>query len=904
MERSLAKYIWKHTRSHQFWILAVVAFSMVPYFLSLNLPKQIVNGPIQGTGFETATATEPFMHLTITLPFIGQITLFEGIQLERVGMLIALSGVFLLLVIVNGLFKFYINTYKGRLGERLLRRVRFELVDMVLRFPPDHFKRIKNAEIASMIKDEIEPLGDFTGDAFVQPAMLGGQALTALVFIFSQSVSLGVFTTILVSTQLIIIPKMRKRQLILGRQRELSARELSGRVGEIIDSIGSVHAYDTSNYERADIVNRLGHIFKIRYELYQWKFLVKFINNFLASLTPFFFYSIGGYLALTGHLDIGQLVAVIAAYDNLPGPLKDLIDWDQARQNVQVKYAQVFDQFYSEELIDPAVQAVSVPPPAPLKSPLVAQNVTLVDDSGTSRLDGANLQIQVGDLCAIIGGGGDALAEVLGRATWPSGGRVMVGGQNLQLLPEAVTGRRMTYIGPDGGFFSGSLGDNLLYSLKHAPQQPAVYDDPSEVRRRKWEQTEAHNSGNPDFDLNDSWIDLANAGVSSEDELVAMILEVMDCVQLSPDILEFALNSKVDPNTHPKLAEKIVEIRRAYRAALVQHGLEDLIIPFEPKAYNDAATISENLLFGMITGQALLGTMIGSNPYFRDLLASTGLAEALFDLGVEMLKTTVELFGDLPEDHPFFQQLSFMTADELPAYEQLLQQLGKRRFKEATDEERMRIIGRLAFAYIEPRYRFGLLSDELKERIVAARAAFHSGLPGDLQTAIEKFDPDHHTVAATLRDNLLFGRLSENRTDVIERLQNILRGVLIDMDIFGEVLRLGVDFNIGTGGRRLTQLQRQKLNLARGLIRQSEYYIVNRPLAGADPRLQERIVKDIIALTRRKNPVPAVVWTLTNSALASYFDRVIIVENGRLSVDGERPAPEPRVYSVDTPVNS
>ncbi len=131
----------------------------------------------------------------------------------------------------------------------------------------------------------------------------------------------------------------------LGRERQLTARELSGRVGEIVDGIGTIHVHDTSNYERADIASRLGRIFKIRYDLYQWKFLVKFINNFLAQVTPFLFYLIGGYLALQGRLDVGQLVAVIAAYKDLPGPMKELIDWDQARQDVQVKYAQVVEQF-------------------------------------------------------------------------------------------------------------------------------------------------------------------------------------------------------------------------------------------------------------------------------------------------------------------------------------------------------------------------------------------------------------------------------------------------------------------------------------------------------------------------------------------------------------------------------
>ena len=34
-----------------------------------------------------------------------------------------------------------------------------------------------------MVKDEVEPLGGFIGDAFVAPMFLGGQALTAIIFI-------------------------------------------------------------------------------------------------------------------------------------------------------------------------------------------------------------------------------------------------------------------------------------------------------------------------------------------------------------------------------------------------------------------------------------------------------------------------------------------------------------------------------------------------------------------------------------------------------------------------------------------------------------------------------------------------------------------------------------------------
>lgn len=317
MEPSLTRYIWTHTWKQQLWILTIVALSMIPYFLSFNLPKLIVNGPILGEGFETAGATQTFMRIAFELPAVGEIVLFSGFPLDREQTLFALSMVFLALVVVNGLFKLYINTFKGRLGERMLRRIRFGLVDRVLRFPPGQFKRVKSAEIATMVKDEVEPLGGFIGDAFVQPALLGGQALTAMLFIIIQNFWLGLIAAGIVAIQLVIIPKMRRRLIELGRERQLTARQLSGRVGEIVDGIGAIHIHDTSNYERADIAARLGRIFKIRYDLYQWKFLVKFINNFLAQVTPFLFYLIGGYLALQGRLDVGQLVAVIAAWKSV-----------------------------------------------------------------------------------------------------------------------------------------------------------------------------------------------------------------------------------------------------------------------------------------------------------------------------------------------------------------------------------------------------------------------------------------------------------------------------------------------------------------------------------------------------------------------------------------------------------
>src|SRR5205085_291113 len=338
MERSLFRFIIQFSKRDQLLVVPLVVASMVVYYLSLDLPKTIINQAIQGVSFPTLDSVKRLL----------------GFDLHRVPYLFALSVLFLGLIVLNGWLKFQINTMKGWMGERMLRRLRYALFDYILRFPLARFRRVKSAEMATMIKDEVEPLGGFIGEALITPLFLGGQALTAMFFILYQQVWLGLIALGVVAIQAFIIPRLRRRQLELGRERQLTARALAGRIAECTQGAAEIHAHDTYNYERAEISSRLGKIFRIRFELYQRKFMVKFLNNFLAQVTPFLFYTVGGYLVIVGSLDIGALVAVIAAYKDLPGPVKELIDWDQQRMDVEIKYTQVIEQFTDEEVVPPA----------------------------------------------------------------------------------------------------------------------------------------------------------------------------------------------------------------------------------------------------------------------------------------------------------------------------------------------------------------------------------------------------------------------------------------------------------------------------------------------------------------------------------------------------------------------
>lgn len=892
LEPNVLKYVWQNSRRDQAWMLVVILASMPTYFLSLNLPKLIVNGPIQGRGFENPDDTAYFLTTYLPLPDWltgGPILLFQGFELDRLSYLFALSFGFLLLVAANGGFKRYINTFKGRMGERLLRRLRFELFDRVLRYPLSRFRRTRPSEIASMIKDEVEPMGGFIGDAFTQPLFLGGQAITGLAFIFLQNVPLGFVTLVIVVVQAWLVPRLRRRIIVLNKQQQLEARLLAGKLGEVVEGIQEVHVNDTSNYERSAISNALSRIFFIRFEVYQRKFYIKYLNNMLIQFLAFLFYAAGGYLAIRGTLDIGQLVAVIAAYKDLPDPIRGLIDYDQQRLNVDARYSQIVEQFAADYLQDPSQQTTIEGPVSPLSKGFEITNLQVIDETGSKLIEKATVQIDLGEQVSVVGAvnsGASHFTEVTARILRHSSGRVDLDGRPIEQLPENLTGRRLAYLDGSTYFPQSSIFDALTYVLKNQPRAETERDAEAE-RQRQIELSEARRAGNSTLDFEADWIDRERIGVANDEELNDRIERILGDVELDDDIRTFGLRGTIDPETHPELCKNLLEARRRFRDELDEAGLREIVEPFEPSHYNDQATVGENLLFGTAVSPEYEPANFATNEVVRDVLTKTGLLDRLFDMGKEVASTTVELFGDLSPDNPFFDQLDYMDAEAIPEYRAALKRIGNLPIDQITAEDQ-RLILALPFAYSETRNRLGLLDDEMKSMVVEARRRLHETLEQMDEPPVNFYDPDRYNPAASVLDNVLLGRISATVAEAPERVTNAIRKLLTEMELIDDIFRIGLEFNMGTGGKRLSETQRQKLHLARALLKQPDFLIVNQGLNTLDTRSQQRIIETVLAKSKgRDGHRFGVIWSPMNVAFSSLFDRVLVFENGALVADGK-----------------
>ena len=248
----------------------------------------------------------------------------------------------------------------------------------------------------------------------------------------------------------------------------------------------------------------------------------------------------------------------------------------------------------------------------------------------------------------------------------------------------------------------------------------------------------------------------------------------------------------------------------------------------------------------------------------------------------------VDLFQGLPPDHEFFERFSFIGSDDLPEFQAILARVAQDGLESIGDEDMARLRA-LPFRLIPARHHLGLIDESFRPRILEARKAFHAGLPDEMAASVEFFDVEAYNAASPVQDNILFGKLAGERAGSAEKVGDLVSEVVDEAGLRQHIVDLGLDYNVGIGGARLSIGQRQKLGIARGIIRKPDIFVINEALSGLDPDNQSVVLEGV----RRFQDGRSLIYVDGQSPGGSEFEQVVSMASGKV-VDqglGAQPAP-------------
>ena len=804
MEKSLFQFIWKYSKRDQLALLMLTVLTFPILYLSLELPKLIINDVIGSSG----------EYVTIL-----------GITLNQIEFLLVLCAGFLLAVLANGLLKMRLNTMKGVLAERLLRRFRFQLLTRTLRFPLPYFRETSQGELVSMVTSEAEPLGSFMGDMLAQPVFQAGQMLTILAFLFAQNIWFGLASIALIPLQAWIIPKLQRQINLLNKARIQEVRKFAADIGETAAAVSEIRTNGGLRYRMSLFSNRLGKLYDIRFEIFQKKFFMKFLNNFINQLTPLFFYGVGGYLAINGQISVGALVAALAAYKDLSSPWKELLTYYNQTQDMALRWEVVIERFAPKTLVEDRLFEGSPDANPSLQGDIEISGVTVRDEDGHVVLEDITLTIPQGSRVAVKAdseAAALAFADLLTREVIPQRGSVTVAGHNLNSLHQVTLANRIGYAHSNPNILQGTVGENLLMPFK---KEPIVgVDISADVQKFR---TEAERSGNSIDPFETEWVGPQVAGLQSSDEIREWWFQLVEAMGYDDSIVRRALRSRIEVNRHRQLTDAIVQLRPEVAKRLAQAGVDDIVHGFHPDKFNPVSPVGSNLLYALPT-QMLSQMALSQDENFVRILREEGVEDQLAQMSATLIEGLTATFGYDGTDHPLFRRLNMDKA----LYKRLGAIVKKRRELGDTgllaDDYALMLTVPFAFSaeQIGP-----ALSENFKQRVLQIRKNNAARMVQGFAGLFETIDPQRYIPAMTVMGNAIFGQISS----IAGAREKLIEDTVVDVLSEHGFRRLAAqsifDVETSSGGANLPVDFRERVAFSRAGIKKPDILILGNALA-------------------------------------------------------------------------
>lgn len=310
---SLERFVLRATVPFQVRLVGLSILTIPATYVLLLLPKHIINHALAEHG--------PKMD-------------FLGVALESETLLFALCASYLLVLIANSLIKYTANVVRGRVNERIVRRIRLAVIR---RRRAERCPRGRST-LAAVAIQECEPIGYFGGGLLVVPLIQGGTLLTSLIFLFMQDVALAFAALMMLPLQIAVLPRLQRRINSKVRERVHVTRTFNAALSHEPADVGVVrHAVSPTRLH----ARQAEALEQVRLEITELKARFKSLYTFTSNLTPFFFFAIGGYLVLQQRLSLGALVAALAAYREIAPALRELFDFAQSWSDARARYAEV-----------------------------------------------------------------------------------------------------------------------------------------------------------------------------------------------------------------------------------------------------------------------------------------------------------------------------------------------------------------------------------------------------------------------------------------------------------------------------------------------------------------------------------------------------------------------------------
>jgi ATP-binding cassette subfamily B protein len=440
-----------------------------------------------------------FLTLVVGSSLIGVITpLLAGDIVNRIaGLHGTAGGIIKIALIIAGLavvdagISLGTRWFSARIGEGVIYDLRSRVFEHVQRMPVAFFTRTQTGALVSRLNnDVIGAQQAFTSTLSGVVSNVIGLVLTAGVM-FSLSWQITGLSLILVPLFVLPARRIGKRLQEITRESYTLNASMNASMTERFNVAGAllVKLFGRPTAEARSFRGRAARVRDIGVlsAMYGRTFFTAL--TLVAALATALVYGLGGWLAFSGSLSAGDVVALALLLSRLYGPLTALANVRVDVMSAMVSFDRVFEVLDLEPMIRQSPDAVPVPtadrsiefdhvsfsyPSAADVSLPSLEEVSLPEHGGpVDVLHDVSFRVDAGHLVALVGHSGagkSTIANLVTRLYDVTGGSVRVGGVDVRDATLDSLQAAIGVVSQDAHLFHDSIRANLLYARPEATE--------------------------------------------------------------------------------------------------------------------------------------------------------------------------------------------------------------------------------------------------------------------------------------------------------------------------------------------------------------------------------------------------------------------------------------------------
>jgi ATP-binding cassette, subfamily B, bacterial len=416
---------------------------------------------------------------------VNHIASLDGTAGDVVRIALLIAG----LAVVDAGISLATRWYSARIGEGVIYDLRSRVFEHVQRMPVAFFTRTQTGALVSRLNnDVIGAQQAFTSTLSGVLSNAIGLVLTAGVM-FSLSWQITALSLVLVPVFVLPARRIGRRLQEITRESYGLNASMNATMTERFNVAGAllVKLFGRPESEAEGFRGRAARVRDIGVlsAMYGRTFFTAL--TLVAALATALVYGLGGWLAFTGSLSPGDVVALALLLSRLYGPLTALSNVRVDVMSAMVSFDRVFEVLDLQPMIREEPDAVPVPaddrsiefehvsfsyPSAADVSLPSLEDVSLPEHGGpTAVLHDVSFRVEPGRLVALVGHSGagkSTIANLVPRLYDTTSGTVRVGGVDVRHATLASLRDTIGVVSQDAHLFHDTIRANLLYARPEA----------------------------------------------------------------------------------------------------------------------------------------------------------------------------------------------------------------------------------------------------------------------------------------------------------------------------------------------------------------------------------------------------------------------------------------------------